>query len=102
MFVAQWIRQLFTAQAVAPPTTSAFESMSDAHARTLLRANGRHMRSGTNSTQFNYLTGPDPVLSAYGRQVDSCTGPEARALLAALFAAHRGEPLDEWRRRLVG
>jgi hypothetical protein len=51
--------------------------------------------------QLNWWTGPDPVLSAYGRQVEGCTGPEARALLAALVAAHGGEPLDEWRRRLV-
>jgi hypothetical protein len=51
--------------------------------------------------QLNWWTGPDPVLSAYGRQVEGCTGREARALLAALVAAHGGEPLDEWRRRLV-
>ncbi len=51
--------------------------------------------------QFNWWTAPDPVLSAYGRQVEGCSGPEARALLGALVAAHGGEPLDEWRRRLV-
>ena len=125
MFITRWISQLFAAQEAPSPAASACEAVLDAYCRKLLRANNRQANywtgsdagTSTNSRQFywtdpdakvstngqqnNDWTGPDAVLIAYSRQVDGCTAPEARALLAALVAAHGGEPLDEWRRRVV-